>query len=573
MTFCSFKKEKNMARSFTFKCIHKCWQNAKNYRDQNVDFYLEESDWDDYNYRTYYHLHAGYGLTGGESVYLGGIRIMSLFQEEREMHLLMQIFGEKLFVELPDNYVSLSMDVGLYMGLNRYLATSEERQALVKSLHMILGKDSEYYSSELARNNCFRKSLLRDTASLDNFALNKGRALLRGSECYYDLRKESIKVKFAHILQPIELHFSSVKNEDDAIIPNGVLVFIGKNGSGKSTSIYRLAKLLYTDPTLRFKLKEEVGELEPNNVGVSRLFLISYSPFDNFILPILCDRDYFSLLESGSDVNSRFVFCGIRDLYSEIRSEKDIDDKLSVDNIIKDRQDKTILKSISTLASEFTQALNVVKQDFMLEWHIFLDNCRIAQPSLYEDIEEFNNDLDDDSISIKFMSLSTGHKFFMHSFVRVLAYIEDNCLLLFDEPENHLHPPMLSFMISEFRRVLSKNRSVMFIATHSPVIVQESFAKNVFVVRKQGGETSISQPFIETYGANLSTITTEVFDLTTETTKYHDVIHFLYGKWRMSDRASVELMLHDFEVNLGHSLTDQMESYLISLYTQDHVEA
>ena len=170
----------------------------------------------------------------------------------------------------------------------------------------------------------------------------------------------------------------------------------------------------------------------------------------------------------------------------------------------------------------------------------------------------------------RFMSLSTGHKFLMHTYARLLAYMDDNCLLLFDEPENHLHPPLLSFMITEIRKLLSDTLSVMFIATHSPVILQETFAKNVFVVRKIGDSTSITQPRIETSGANISAITSEVFDLTTDVTKYHDAIRHLYEKWHMKEESSVERMLEAYENKLGHRLSDQMESYLINLYTTDN---
>ena len=158
----------------------------------------------------------------------------------------------------------------------------------------------------------------------------------------------------------------------------------------------------------------------------------------------------------------------------------------------------------------------------------------------------------------------------MHTYARLLAYMDDNCLLLFDEPENHLHPPLLSFMMAEIRKLMNETHSVMFIATHSPVILQETFANNVFIVRKNGNSTSITQPQIETYGANISAITSEVFDLTTEVTKYHDAIKHLYNKWDMEYQPSVDKMLTTFEEKLGHSLADQIESYLISLYAADN---
>ena len=471
------------------------------------------------------------------------------------------------------------MDVDLYMGINRYLETKEERLGVVKALHLILGESSEYFDESLYEDDCFTSSLLRDGSSLDNFALHKGFSLLNSSECYYDLRKESMTVKFEHVSNAIDLHFTSVDSDDDARLPNGVVVFVGKNGSGKSTAIYRLAKLMYTDPTQRFRLKKKVGEIEPNNVGVSKMFLISYSPFDNFILPTSYSKDYIKQLKTGEDVNSRFVFCGIRDIAKEevdIQIGEDTDDEM-INRIIEDRKKQTSLKDIETLATEFSTAMTLVTEDYSgkyKRWKEFLENCQINQPSLFEDIKDIGFGTSEEIMQEQFLSLSTGHKFLIHTYARLLAYIDDNCLLLFDEPENHLHPPLLSFMMAEIRKILVGSHSVMFIATHSPVILQETFAKNVFVVRKNGNSTTISQPQIETYGANISAITSEVFDLTTEVTKFHDAIRHLYKKWDMEDDSSAEQMLNHFEEKLGHKLADQMESYLINLYAADNdVEA
>lgn len=562
-----------------FRRIDKCWQNADRHSDTDVAFLLEENDWDDFGYQTTYHLHASKQLTKGKPEYLGALRIMKKGQSTTDAYLLDHLYKNKAFTELPEDFVSLSMDVDLYMGINRYLETKEERLTVVKALHLILGENSEYFDKSLYEDDCFTSSLLRDGSSLDNFALQKGYSLLNSAECYYDLRKESVKVKFEHVSNAIELHFTSVDSDDDARLPNGVVVFIGKNGSGKSTAIYRLAKLMYTDPTQRFRLKNKVGEIEPNNVGVSKMFLISYSPFDNFILPTSYSKDYIKLLKTGEDVNSRFVFCGIRDIAKEeanIQIGEDTDEEI-INRIVEDRKKQTSLKDIGTLAMEFSTAMTMVTEDYddkYKKWKEFLENCKINQPSLFDDIQDIGFGASEEIMRERFMSLSTGHKFFMHTYARLLAYIDDNCLLLFDEPENHLHPPLLSFMMAEIRKILVSSHSVMFIATHSPVILQETFAKNVFVVRKNGNSTSIEQPQIETYGANISAITSEVFDLTTEVTKFHDAISHLYKKWDMEDEVSVERMLVRFEERLGHKLSDQMESYLMNLYIADNdVEA
>ena len=33
-----------------FRLISKCWQNASYYKKTDVDFLVEENDWNDYNY-------------------------------------------------------------------------------------------------------------------------------------------------------------------------------------------------------------------------------------------------------------------------------------------------------------------------------------------------------------------------------------------------------------------------------------------------------------------------------------------------------------------------------------------
>lgn len=559
-----------------YRIIDKCWQNAEGRTDKDVAFFLEENDWDDYGYKTTYHLHASKQLTKGKTEYLGSLRIMRKGQSELDIYLLAKKYGDNAFTELPEDFVSLSFDVDLYMGINKYLKSKRDRIDVIHALHLIFSRESEYYDKSLDHDDCFNNSLLRDGSGLDNFALKKGFALLNSSEYLYDLRKESLKVKFEHASNAINLNFTSV-SEDDPLLPNGVVVFIGKNGSGKSTAVYRLAKIMYTDPTQRFRLRNNVGEIEPNNVGVSKLFLISYSPFDNFILPTSYNSDYIKLLKSGEDVNSRFVFCGIRDIVKEeLEILKEIGEKTDeqrLQKILSDRKNKTYLKDISTLADEFATALNLIISDIFQKgqkWSSFLSNCKVNQLSLFEDIKDLRYGINKEDMKIKFMSLSTGHKFLMHTYARLLAYMDDNCLLLFDEPENHLHPPLLSFMIAEIRKLLSNTHSVMFIATHSPVILQETFAKNVFVVRKIEDSTSITQPRIETYGANISAITSEVFDLTTDVTKYHDAIRHLYERWHMKEESSAERMLDAYENKLGHRLSDQMESYLINLYIEDN---
>lgn len=443
-----------------FKIIKKCWQDASSHNESGVDFYLEENDWDDYGYRTSYCLHASRTLTGNDkNQYLGNLKIMKKGQAEIDKYLLRDLYKENdlIFTELPDNFVSLSFSIEMFQEVNRLLDVGR-REEFIKALHLILGEDSYYYK-DLADDECFQNSLLRDSSSLDSYGLKRGKKLLCGEASYYDLRKQSLNVDFAHMKTPVSLDFSCVDSSDSDLLPNGMAVFIGKNGSGKSTAIYKLAKLLYAEPTERFRLKDGVGVIKPGDIGVNKLFLVTYSPFDNFVLPGATDSDYQLVLSKDDVKNQRLVFCGIRDIkreYEELRKYSIESQNTNLDN---DRQEHTFLKTMEQVASEFANALQSIfdaSGEIYKIWGAICKRSKILQPALYDDMKQFMCDDNTESYIKQFRSLSTGHKFFLHTMAHLVAYMEEDSLVLFDEPENHLHPPLLSFMMAELRTLLSK---------------------------------------------------------------------------------------------------------------------
>lgn len=554
-----------------FKLIDKCWQNAIGLSPDDADFFLEKNEWDDYGYHTMYHLHATSKLTTVGNVYLGYIRIMKHGQEENEIYLLNKKQGKQnVFSELPKDFVSLTTSIDLFKGLNKYL-TPEKRLQFIKQMHLILNEASEYYKL-VHKDECFTVSLLRDT-TIGNYSLKKGFSLLMDKATYYNLQQQSIEIKFANVDEFTRLNFSCLPNFKSKNIPNGVITFIGKNGSGKSTSIYNLAKLMYAYPDQRFRLQAKIGKVRPNDIGINKLFLLSYSPFDNFVLPGIGGEDYRVILEGLKNNDGRFVFCGIRDVKKEFEAILENPQKETYEKLFEDtRLNATSLKTINVLADEFVQAMSVLEHDETREkiWKRIKRKSCINFSEIEELMDAFSN-LGEEEMKDNFLHFSTGYKYFFHSLAHIIAYIEEDSLVLFDEPENHIHPPMLSFMISSLREILSEYQSVMLIATHSPVIVQETFSKNVFVVRRYEGKTVISHPHIETYGANISEITSEVFDLTTDVTKYYNAFESIFDKLNdEEDWQSLDEMVESIEKHLDGAISSQMLSYLMNLYIQKH---
>lgn len=560
--------------SFVFRLISKCFQDASDVEYGNAHFLIEENDWNDYGFYVTYHLHATPLITSNKTEYLGYIKIMRKGQSAAECYLLEEVLGGyKEFNGLPDNFVSLTQSTEVFDGLNALL-TGEEKREFVRQMHLILSDHDDEYYSMVVGEPALINGLLRDS-SMSSYSLEKGRGIMLAGETHYDLRREKMTVRLNHVNDRIDLQFSCLPDIRTSKIPNGVMTFIGKNGSGKSTLIYQLAKIMYAYPDKRFWLKEDIGSIEPNDIGISKLFLISYSPFDNFVLPGIGGEDYRLILKDLETGKGRLVFCGIRDVKTEFERLLNEANEKTYNNLYKQmRVGETNPKSIKQLAEECNKALTAIYNNKERK-ELWKEICKRAA-DIHTDISEkmaMMLNAQEEDVKTEFLDMSTGFKYYLHALSHVVAYIEKDSMLLFDEPENHIHPPMLSFMMIALRRVISKYNSILMVATHSPVIVQESFTDSVYVVRKMEGQTAVTHPRIETYGANVGEITSEVFDLTTDVTSYYDAYNTLYETWSQNEGwKSVDDMLKSFVGHMKSKVSNQMLSYIISKYYDEHPE-
>lgn len=180
------------------------------------------------------------------------------------------------------------------------------------------------------------------------------------------------------------------------------------------------------------------------------------------------------MIVNGLENNSgRFIFCGVRDVRKEMenfieeyfanntKSEDEPQERFNpIDIAYNDRQEEVLLKPLKVLAKEFCIALQVVRQqkDKMLLLRNIIEDSEILLHPLYTEIDWLKDEKEDWAIQTSFLEKSTGIKFFLHSLIHLIAYLEDNSIILFDEPENHLHPPFLSFMMRSFRNLWGKFR-------------------------------------------------------------------------------------------------------------------
>jgi ATPase subunit of ABC transporter with duplicated ATPase domains len=123
-----------------------------------------------------------------------------------------------------------------------------------------------------------------------------------------------------------------------------------------------------------------------------------------------------------------------------------------------------------------------------------------------------------------FRELSSGHKIVLLTLTRLVESVEERTLVLMDEPESHLHPPLLSAFVRALSDLLVNRNGVAIIATHSPVVLQEVPRECVWRLRRSGDSVAAERPEIETFGENVGTLTSEVFGLEVTNSGFHRMI-------------------------------------------------
>lgn len=128
------------------------------------------------------------------------------------------------------------------------------------------------------------------------------------------------------------------------------------------------------------------------------------------------------------------------------------------------------------------------------------ENEQLASELLNNPIETFNK-------------LSSGQKIISLIITDIISNIKIDSLLVFDEPENHLHPNMVSLLMIALKELLEIYDSYAIIATHSPVILQEIPSEYVQVLSRYENIPVVRKLNIECFGENLTAITEDVFEV------------------------------------------------------------
>ncbi|WP_339098624.1 AAA family ATPase [Pectobacterium brasiliense] len=466
----------------------------------NKYFLLVADNWDDFSHKTTFLLVY---FDNGEKTALGNVKIGSNKDPVSVNALPPQ------FDSLSEGFFSLGQSTDYYRLMSKFFGK------MIDSVLYSL-KDVAFFS-EISEDyeglDVFRSSLIRD---------DKAERLLRTAKpMIYDRDLESL-YSFDYDFYPkysdssvlIPFHFSA-----DGYLPKRMVALIGKNGAGKTQILTTLPQDI---------ANRNSSSLIPQRPMYSKVIAVSYSTFDNFEIP-----------KKTSDFN--YVYCGLRDEKGDVRTKQGQLQKFH-----------NTWKKIDKLG-RLVKWKKVISNFLDIELiELFIKHTPDDINKLYFDKLGFSKARE---------SLSSGQSIVLFVVSEIVANIRLDSLLLFDEPETHLHPNAISQLMNGIAELVSEFESYCIIATHSPILIQEMFSRDVLIISREQNVPSVKKIGIESFGENLSVITEEIFGNRSVPKFYETTIRKLVETHKSYDKV-LEIMK---EGNLPLSLN-------VRLYLQSLVE-
>ena len=429
------------------------------------------------------------------------------------------------FFPIPEtNYISLPSDIDFYTTLVAKLGKGAALKVVLdlKDAGYLLNISQDEKAKKLIETKGFTDSLLRESGA--NKAYKDGWRIFEGRPT--EIEDFDLNI-LTHGMRSRTIPF---RFQSD-LLPYDINVLIGANGIGKSYTIKSLVEYwLQTgigEPKFLKKQEHTPFSTYPN---ISKLILVSYSPFEEFTMDLEDVRlqgkknyRYFGLRYKKEDGSA-----GINQNLPKLNSAESIIKSIYDDekfNFISDRV-KKLPTTISTLSEAFDFDYLALEVNKKSEFEFYDFNFKEIGEKTYLplntalakaideedliagcDLTSGVNFLRDDEL----VTLSSGQQLFSFIVINVLGELRDNSLVVIDEPELFLHPTLEIQFISLLKEVLKPFASKAILATHSLAVVREVPSKCVHIFRKYKDDLDIIPPPFETFGGSVQRISSYVF--------------------------------------------------------------
>lgn len=453
-------------------------------------------NWDDFTFKTSYTLYYG---TGQETIEIGMVKIAEIGMAKNEGHTKTPLNFERL----TSDFYSLGQEREYYENL---MALPNGRGMLaLRALQDVAFNEAQLV--KIQDEHAFNSSLIR--AVPIKMITTQFRRIANGHSALtdYTFTYESPMVKAAN--DPLSLGF---KVRVESHPSTNVHILIGANGVGKSSLLRDFSRAAICSSEASGWFKNEYGDrFDITDMPFANIVYVSFSAFD-----LLGDTP--ALPPNTLQIHS----VGLTTADNKTLEQQFVQ---SFEVCARSRRKTRWIKAVETLSRADS----------------ILSEMELAQ-SMTRYME-----LGRRSLEVMYSRLSSGHKIVLLTITRLIELTEEASLVLLDEPETHLHPPLLSALIRTISDLVIDRNGVAVIATHSPVVLQEVPASCVWTLRRSGQTLKASTPANETFGESVSRITADTFSLDVNQTGYVQVLRQLLEQ---SD-GSASQVLEQLEGELG----------------------
>lgn len=486
--------------------------------------YLRIDNWNDFSFVTMFYL--SFCNSSGELGEIGNVRIGFKGQTSSiSTHAKL----DRSFNGLSPEFFSLGVEESFYENLSSYSQAVIE--AILAPLNDIVF-NNEIIAS-IRDEEVFSTSLLRDT-TLSEVKLGYQR-VLSGLPALTDFNF-AFKRDATREMAPLKLDFNVEKGSTPS---TNIHAIIGRNGVGKTTLLNGMIDSIVNisdTSTTRFLDCELEGQSIESDY-FSSLVSVSFSAFDPFTPP---------LEQPDPAKGTCYFYIGLKSF-----------DGAGKNRTIEDLQDDCAAALIECFR----------KKEKRERWHKAIEKLgsdenfhSMKLQSLYDKYKEFKawvtpeikQDTDNyrkmylSSIAEDLVQMSSGHAIVLLTITRLVATVGQRTLILIDEPESHLHPPLLAAFVRALSELTYDKNAVAIIATHSPVVLQEVPRSCVWKVNRVGSSMEMWKPRIETFGENVGVLTKEVFGLEVAVSGFYDLL-----AKSVSSGGSYEEITNEYKGQLG----------------------
>jgi predicted ATPase len=459
-------------------------------------------EWDDFGFKTQFHCRIFERAAKSLPDFHIEVRLGFLELDEDPKKVVMDFLekeGTSKVVRAPHRFFTMLQSMEEYREfMMKFDPKSAQRifTALNDVVAALRRRPRPKWLQVAVKTRVFRQSFLRSSESF--YAYHNAGPLLDGVE-FEPVGRLTNELRVTFELPTFaNPHRLLIRFRSDTDVPRRIAVLIGKNGAGKSQTLYRIARSLLKDDAV-------VRGLDGEKPQVSRVIAVS---------PPSVTRGSFPRQISRNATRYRRLVIG------------------------PSRGGDGLGSALAQLAHSRRATTRGLER-----WHLFIDAIGAVAPAQTLFVTSESQTGDAESFPLSHLGsaagrdelqritgiaaeadvfrqgprgqeipLSTGETTFIRLAAQICLHIDVGTLLLLDEPETHFHPNLISRFTALLHRLLELTGSFAVIATHSPHFVREVPQSQVHILRRtEDGRFENPAVSLRTFGADVGSISEFVF--------------------------------------------------------------